>query len=248
VTGMLALARRYTYSLKIFRRALAAALSDEKEMFILYFGAFASVIRWTLRPSAYTTAHFSASHRPLLGFKWVSDDDGRVTCSGCREGHPMELMRFARGMLRWDPGSAHSEVLALIDRGDLKDTPENRARWADIPEGCMVAWSTPAHPDLDRMALPTITVIDSEGQYRTTGMSHIIELWDDQFEEFSSWLEDFMPEWEISRSGASMSATYDPQHDVMDGINPYLFVNRYNQPGVTPHPQLELIVREEDEY
>lgn len=244
VGEMLARAKGFIFPFKVFLKALRVMAEEERSLLRLYGGAAVAVVRWAIKPTSYTVAHlFMTEDRPTFGYKWVHDSEDRAVCTSCHAGHPVDFMNFAAGLLRWDPGAAHAEALSLIARGDMKDTKENQSRWANIPEGCMIAWTSPPPTD---SSLPMITALNYEGRYYTTCMSHLLDLSDSQFAKFSSWLEDTMPEWDICRQGINMTATYAPDNDMMAGINPYLFVNQSNQPGATPSQQ-EILVPEEDD-
>ena len=206
------------------------------------------VIRWVLFPRRYSIAHMEYMARVgfPFGHRWIPDGHDRLICTACKTGHPMDFLEFVIEHGRWEPASAHEEALHLIERGDLDDTPDNHNRWADIPEGMAVMWS--ASTKTPESSLPMLVALNYKGDYYSTCLSHLGDLREWEFDLFSGWVAEVMPEWSLDRDGPSLQADYMSAEDPMSGVNPYAFLNPANQPASATGNVVVINVHEEDEH
>ena len=207
------------------------------------------IFRWVVFPVRYSIAHMDYASRvnAPFGHRWIFAPDGRKICSGCATGRPMDFLEFAIEHTRWDPAAAHMEAMELIERGEMENTPANHNRWANIPDGAMILWTsgTPTPED----ALPMLVVFNFEGDYYSTCLSHLADLRQWEFDLFAGWLAEVVPEWQIERDGPSLQVAYDSRKDPMAGVNPYAFMNPANQPeGMESSGILSVLSVHEEDY
>jgi hypothetical protein len=199
----------------------------------IFFG-MTCVLRWYFFPDRYSIAHSDETARGYhkFGYRWYPDEKGRMICTGCKTGRPMDFLSFVLDYgTRWDPAAAHKEMLALIDRGEAEDTEENKSRWANIPEDSMILWTAPTmHPP---HSLPMVVAFTHDGNYYSTCLSHLGDLRSWEYDLFVQWMEAFMPEWSLERKGETLYSSYEEGLDIMDGVNPYAFMNPYNMPEMS---------------
>lgn len=169
-------------------------------------------VLWILFPASRSMIHsvdVDCDMHPW-GSKWrrLRIDDRRY-CTHCRSVHPSDFLDAVEDLTRWDPSLALEETHALIRRGEMDNTIRNHLGWRHPAEGTMTCAIHGVDADDD------LTLVVHTGDHESffLRISHIAELSQWEFERFSAWVTETLPELRVTRYGMCVESYYDSSVD-----------------------------------
>lgn len=215
---------------EILKAAAAAVCGGTFDLIQMNLRGLFGYVRWAALPRRYSIAHMEYQVRTVhpYGSQWIwspyetlEGTSTRRVCSTCSTGHPLDFLNFvSKYNTRYDPHSAHEDMLELIERGDMEKTPENMQRWQRIPDDAVLLYSVVAEV-VDGVNHALLVAVASDGMHWATSLDHVLDLVGDDVDTFLECLSEWMPEWSVETSHPyGLSTLYDPDTDIMYGVNP----------------------------